>query len=464
VSMALGRTFASLRVPNYRRYFAGQAVSISGNWMQTVAEMWLIVQLTGSGVAVGLTAALQFLPLLVLGAYGGVLADRYDKRRLLMITQACMAVPALALWLIVSAGAVEAWMVYGLVLARGCATAIDNPARHAVVTELVGRERVVNAVALNSVIIHTARIAGPALAGVTIAVAGVAPCFALNALSFAVMIGALYGLDVAALQRSERSGRGRGQIRSAIREVRRREELRTPLAMMVVVGTLSFNFLVLLPLFAADTWNGTASSYALLTSAMGLGSVAGALAAGARERIGPQGLVWAAAAFGVAELAVAASPTFATQAFMLVPLGAISVTFAAGVNSSLQLAAPERLRGRVMALYSMVFLGSTAIGGPVVGALAEVTNPRVGLVLGGVAALVAAVGAQVARNRALAQTEGEGRTFSEAWDCGRTPSSATEPPTSGCMPLPGPSRDPRRRRLPLRRSAAVAASTRSSGS
>lgn len=432
MSLALGRTFASLQVPNYRRYFRGQVVSISGNWMQTVAEMWLIVQLTGSGVAVGLTAALQFLPLLVFGAYGGLLADRSDKRRLLMITQACMAVPALTLWLIVSAGAVEAWMVYGLVLARGCVTAIDNPARQSFVTELVGRERVVNAVALNSVIIHTARIAGPALAGVTIAVAGVGPCFAFNALSFLVMVVALRGLDVAALERPERTARGRGQIRSAIREVARREDLRTPLAMMLVVGTLSFNFLVLLPLLAAETWGGTASSYALLTSALGVGSVAGALVAGARGRIGPRGLVWVAATFGFAELAVAAAPTFAIQALMLIPLGAVSVTFAAGVNASLQLAAPERLRGRVMALYSIVFLGSTAIGGPVIGALAEASDPRFGLVAGGIAALAAALGAQVSRSRALAKNEGGSRTFSRTWDCGPTQSSAMEPRTSGC--------------------------------
>ncbi len=431
MSPALGRTFASLHVPNYRRYFAGQVVSISGNWMQTVAEMWLIVELTGSGVAVGLTAGLQFLPLLLLGAYGGVLADRLDKRRLLMITQACMIVPALTLWAIVAAGAVEAWMVYALVLVRGTVTAIDNPARQSFVTELVGRERVVNAVALNSVIIHTARIAGPALAGLTIAVAGVGPCFAVNALSFAVMVFALRGLDVAQLERPERTARGRGQIRSAVREVMRREELRTPLAMMVVVGALSFNFLVLLPLFAAETWHGTASSYALLTSAMGLGSVAGALAAGARGRVGPRALVWSAAAFGVAELAVAAAPTFAIQALLLIPLGAISVTFAAGVNASLQLAAPERLRGRVMALYSIVFLGSTPIGGPLIGALAEASSPRVGLVVGGVAALAAALGAQLSHRRALAGSEGGVRTLSEPWACGQTQSSATEPPTSG---------------------------------
>jgi MFS family permease len=463
VSLALGRALHSLTVPNYRRYFAGQVVSISGNWMQIVAEMWLVVQLTGSGVSVGLTAGLQFLPMLLFGAYGGVLADRYDKRRLLMVTQWLMAVPALALWAIVATGGIEIWMVYALVLARGCVTAIDNPARQSFVTELVGPDRVVNAVGLNSVIVHTSRIAGPAAAGVVIALAGVGPCFAFNAASFAAMFLALRSMDTAQLLTPRPEPRGRGQIRSAIREVASRPELRTPLAMMVLVGTLSFNFQVLLPLFAADTWHGTAASYALLTSAMGVGSVAGALAAGARGRVGPGLLVFAAAAFGVAELAAAAAPTIAVQAIMLVPLGAASVTFAAGVNSSLQLAAPERLRGRVMALYSVVFLGSTPIGAPIIGWLAEERGPRAGLVLGGLAALAAAGLAQVSHRRALDKSEGEGLTFSEqAWDSGPTTTSAMEPATSGSMP-PHALRPRRPRRLrPHRRSAVSGASSRPS--
>jgi MFS family permease len=462
LTLALGRALTSLSLPNYRRYFAGQVVSISGNWMQIVAEMWLVVQLTGSGLSVGVTAGLQFLPMLLFGAYGGVLADRYDKRRLLMITQWFMAVPALTLWAITAAGAVEVWMVYALVLARGCVTAIDNPARQSFVTEIVGPDRVVNAVSLNSVIIHTSRIAGPAAAGLVIALAGVGPCFALNALSFAAMFVALRTMDPAQLLPVRRSGRARGQIRTALREVVRREELRTPLAMMVVVGTLSFNFQVLLPLFAAQTWHGTAADYALLTSAMGAGSVAGALAAGVRGRVSPRLLVLAATAFGVAEIAAAAAPSLATQALLLIPLGAASVTFAAGVNSSLQLAAPERLRGRVMALYSVVFLGSTPIGAPLVGWLAEAHGPRAGLVLGGAAALIAAGGAQLALRRALARTEDEARTVSERWDSGPTTISVTSPATSGSTSPHGRLRGLRRPRRPHRRSGAPGASSRPS--
>jgi MFS family permease len=400
LSAGVRRALHSLSVHNYRRYFAGQVISISGNWMQTVAEMWLVVQLTGSGVSVGLTAGLQFLPVLLLGAYGGVLADRHDKRRLLTITQTLMALPALALWVLTISGNVAVWMVYALVLVRGTVNAVDNPARQAFVSEIVGPERVVNAVSLNSVIVHTSRIVGPALAGGLIALLGVAPCFLVNALSFGAMIVALRAMDPAKLQPVRRSARARGQIRSAVAEVRRRPELRIPLQMMVVVGTLSFNFQVLLPLFADFTWHGTAASYALLTSAMGIGSVTGALAAGARNRVSPALLVGSSALFGLASLGAAAAPSLPLQALALMPLGAASVTFASGVNSSLQLAAGEGLRGRVMALYAVVFLGSTPIGAPLVGWLASTAGPRAGLVLGGAAALVAAAGALVAYARA----------------------------------------------------------------
>jgi MFS family permease len=396
VSAGIARTFASLRVPNYRRYFSGQVVSLTGNWMQTVAEMWLVVELTGSGVSVGLTAGLQFLPILLFGAWGGLLADRFNKRRLLMITQTVMALPALALFALTTSGAIEIWMVYALVVARGAINAIDNPARQSFAIEMVGHDRVVNAVALNSVIIHTARILGPAAGGLVIALLGVGPCFLVNALSFGAMLVALRTMDPAQLRTPAVTARARGQLRSGLRYVARTPRLRIPLAMMAVVGTLSFNFQVLLPLLASFTWHGTASLYTALAVAMGVGSVAGALAAGARGRVGPRLLVAAAAAFGVAELLVAVAPTVELQLLALVPLGAVSVTFAAGVNSSLQLAVEPSMRGRVMALYSVVFLGSTPIGAPLVGWIAEVAGPRAGLVVGAAAAFAAAAGARIA--------------------------------------------------------------------
>ncbi len=405
MSAGFARTFASLSVPNYRRYFSGQVVSITGNWMQMVAEMWLMVQLTGNGLSVGLVAAFQFLPIMLFGAWGGLLADRMSKRRLLTITQTLMALPALALWGLTTSGHVEVWMVYGLVLARGAVTAVDNPARQSFVIEMVGDDRLVNAVALNSVVVHTARILGPAGAGLVIALLGVGPCFLINALSFAAMFVALRRMDPAQLHTPDVAVRARGQLRSAFRYVASTPGLRIPLAMMAVVGTLSFNFQVLLPLLASFTWHGTAALYTALAMAMGIGSVAGALAAGARGRVGPRLLVGAAAGFGAALLLVAAAPTIPLQLLALVPLGAVSVTFAAGVNSVMQLAVEPGMRGRVMALYSVVFLGSTPIGAPLVGWIAQVAGPRAGLVLGGVAALATAAGAQVAYNRVRPEPE-----------------------------------------------------------
>ncbi len=287
-------------------------------------------------------------------------------------------------------------MVYGLVLARGTVTAIDNPARQAFVMEMVGAERVVNAVALNSVIVHSARIVGPAVAGVLIALIGVAACFAVNAATFLVMIAALRLMDPALLQRAARVPRSPGQLRAAFAYVRQTPALRIPLGMMVVAGIVSFNFQVLLPLLAADTWHGSAATYATLTASMGVGSVLGALVAGARGSVTPELLVGAAALFGGAELLVALAPSFELQALALVPMGAASVTFAAGVNSSLQLAAAPALRGRVMSLYSIVFLGSTPIGAPLVGWLAEVAGPRSGLFAGAAAAFAAAIYARYA--------------------------------------------------------------------
>src|SRR5688500_2467179 len=372
--------------------------------MQTVAEMWLVLKLTGSGTAVGLTAALQFLPILVFGAMGGVLADRMSKRKLLLVTQAVMALPALALWALTVAGQIEIWMVFALVFVRGAVNALDNPARQSFVTEMVGPEKTVNAVALNSVIVHSARIVGPAAAGGVIALWGVGPCFLLNAVSFGAMIVALWGMDPRALDTPKPAPRRRGDLRSGLAYVRRTPALLIPLAMMALVGTLSYNFQILLPLLADFTWHGTATTYALLTTAMGVGSVLGALAAGARGRVDSRLLVWAAAAFGLLMLAAAAAPTLPLQIAALVPLGMVTVTFAAGVNSTLQLAVDPQMRGRVMALYSVVFLGSTPIGAPFVGWLAGALGPRAGLVVGAVAALAAAAGAWAAGTGPWART------------------------------------------------------------
>jgi MFS family permease len=282
-------------------------------------------------------------------------------------------------------------MVYALVLAQGTVNAIDNPARQTFVMELVGRDRVVNAVSLNSLIVHSSRIIGPALAGVVIASLGIAPCFLVNAVSFAAMLIALQRIDPQQLHRTEPTRRARGQLRAGFRHVRSTPGLLIPLATMALVGTLSFNFQVLLPLMARFAFHGTATTYAALTTAMAAGAVVGALGVGARRSIEPSLLALAALAFGTFILAAAAAPSLTAELVVLAATGFTSVTFAASVNSTLQLNAAPAMRGRVMSLYSVVFLGSTPIGAPIAGWLAGAAGPRSGLLMGGLAALVGGV-------------------------------------------------------------------------
>ena len=392
MSAAVRRSFDSLSVPNYRRYFAGQVVSLSGNWMQMVAEVWLVLELTHSGVAVGMVTALQFLPILLFGAWGGLLADRFSKRRLLMVTQAAMALPALAMFAIVAGGLVETWMVFALVFVRGTVNAVDNPTRQSFAIEMVGPDRVVNAISLNSVLVHSARLVGPSIAGLLIVAVGVEPCFALNTLTFAAMIVALWRMEPAALESPPLAQPQRGAVRDALRYVRATPELGVPLALMALVGTLGLNFQVILPLLARFSFDGGPSAYAALVSAMGAGSVVGALATGAHGRTDARLIAGAALAFGVLALMAAAMPSLALEIPVLALLGGSAVTFAAAINSSLQLAVEPQMRGRVMALYSVVLLGSTPIGGPLAGLLSEAFDPRAALLLAAAAGFSAAWG------------------------------------------------------------------------
>jgi MFS family permease len=403
LSAALRRSFNSLEVLNYRRYFVGQLISLSGTWMQTVAALWLILSLTDSGIAVGLTTALQFLPMLLIGAWGGLLAERLAKRRLLIVTQTLMAIPAVALFAVTAAGVVEPWMVYVAVFAMGTVNAVDNPTRQSFVIEMVGPDRVVNAVSLNSVIVQMARIVGPALAGILIATAGITLCFALNALTFVAMIVALWGMDPRGLHTEPTAPRAPGAIRAGLRYVRRTPELAVPLALMALVGTLGFNFQVVLPVLAKFTFGGGAMTYAAMVSAMAVGSIVGALINGAKGRTGGRLIAAGALAFGLSALLAAAMPALALELIALAVLGASAVTFAATINSTLQLAVTPEMRGRVMALYSVVFLGSTPIGGPLTGWLAEAYSPRVALVLAGISGLSAAWAAHVCFERIAAR-------------------------------------------------------------
>lgn len=390
MTAAVRRTFASLYVPNYRRYFAGQVVSVSGMWVQNVAVMWLMVQLTGNGLAVGLTVALQFVPLMLFGAWGGLLADRLDKRRVLILTQVGMMIPALVLGAATFAGVVTPLLVYAMVLFRGIVLAIDNPARQSLPIELVGPDRVVNAVSLNNVMVHVSRVIGPAIAGAVIAFVGIAWCFVIDAVTFGVMMVALARLDRDQLFPAPRAERQPGALREGLSYVRRTPALFIPLGMMALIGLLSYNFQVVLPLMAHDTWQGTATTFTTLSMTMAAGSIVGALVAGYRREITPRLLVGAATLFGAFQVLAAFAPSLPLQLVPLVFLGMASVTFSAGVNSALQLQVDPVMRGRVMGLYSIVFLGSTPIGAPLVGWIAQVAGPRAGMAIGGVAALVAA--------------------------------------------------------------------------
>lgn len=392
MSAAVRRSFASLGIPNYRLYFGGQVISLAGNWMQIVAELWLVLTLTGSGFLVGLATALQFAGILLLGALGGLLADRFDKRKLLIVSQTGMAIPAALLFALTASGAVEAWMVFVVIALRGLVLAVDNPARQAFVIELVGPDRVVNAVSLNSVLVHSARITGPAIAGGVIALWGVAPCFGINALSFVAMLVALVRMRPDRLHRP-RADRRRGGIRQALGHIASHHELRVPLLLMLVLSTIGFNFQVVIPLLAEQSFDGQVSAYSLLMVAMGLGSITGALSVGTRTRVSRRLITAAAVGFGLTSMLAAAAPTLALEMAALALLGVCSVTFAAGINSGLQLAAAPEMRGRVMAVYSIVFLGSTVIGGPIAGWLGEAISPRAPLVAAGLAGLAVAFGA-----------------------------------------------------------------------
>jgi MFS family permease len=322
-----------------------------------------------------------------------------------------MALPAIGLFAVTEAGVVAPWMVFVAVLAMGAVNAVDNPTRQSFVIEMVGPDRVVNAVSLNSVIVQSARIVGPAIGGLLIAAFGVGLCFGVNALTFAAMIFALWRMDSGQLRVAPTGGREPGAIRAGLRYVKRTPALAVPLALMALVGTFGFNFQVVLPLLARFSFDGGAGTYAVLVSAMGVGSVAGALVTGAHGRTGPRLIAAAALAFGVSALLAAAMPALAFEIPMLALLGAAAVTFAASINSTLQLAVEPAMRGRVMALYSVVFLGSTPIGGPLTGWLSEAYDPRVALLLAAIAGISAAWAAHVsfARMRTAADGPKTGR-------------------------------------------------------
>ncbi len=386
------QTFRSLEHPNYRRYLVGQIISASGSWVQQIALTWLVVRLThGNGFAVGAVTALQFTPVLIGGAWAGVLADRLDKRRVLIATSAGAAVCAAIMGVLVLTNVVELWMVYGLAAMFGLATALDSPARRAYVTELVPDHHAANAVSLNSSVFTAARVIGPAIAAVIIATAGIGWCFIANAVSFGAVIAALLALDLTAVRPSAPVRREKGQLVAGLRYVWASPTLRTTLLMTAIIGTLSFNFQVTISLMARKVFGGDADQFATLYALMSVGAVVASLYVAHRERVTTRFVSVCALGLGVMMLGAAAAPSLIVFAVLLVPMGATSIAFLSAAGALAQSRAAPEYRGRVAALFAVAFLGSTPIGGPIVGGISQVFGARFGIALGGVTAAVVAV-------------------------------------------------------------------------
>ena len=383
-------TFPALAIPNYRRYLRGQSVSLMGTWMQMTAQAWLVLTLSDSPSALGVIIALQTLPVLVLGPYGGVIADRVNKLRLMISLQTAMGVQALILGLLTVTGEVRLWQVGVLAALLGLNNAFENPARQSFMLEMVGRDSLRTAVSLNSTMVNLARVVGPAIGGVLIATTGVGICFLINAASFIVVIWTLVHLDRSAITPSTPLVRGKGQLREGLRYVARTPELGIPLLMMALAGVFAFEFQVTLPVLAKQALDQGSEGFGLMTAAMGVGAVGGGLLVAARGKTGLRPLTIAAAAFGVVLLLAAMAPTLPLALGALVLVGWGSVTFMAIGNTTLQLAAAPEMRGRVMSLWFVAFQGSTPIGGPLLGWAMGWAGARVGLGAGGVACLVVA--------------------------------------------------------------------------
>jgi MFS family permease len=384
------RTFSALAIPNFRLFFYGQSTSLVGTWMQSVAQSWLVFTVTHSATAIGFVLALQTLPVLVLAPYGGVIADRVDKRRFLIVLQSLMGVQALVLGLLAVTHAVVFWEICVLAMILGLNNCFETPTRQAFMREMVGPAHVRNAVSLNSTMVNAARAIGPAVAGLLIATVGVGVCFLVNAASFIAVVSSLTSMDTTALQPSPPAERAKGQLREGLRYVGKEPRLWVPLLMAGIVGLLAYEFQVTLPVVAKQTFGGNAATYGFLTAAMGFGAVFGGLMTAARGRPGLRTMTVSGTGFGVAMLCVALAPSLAIAFVAMAVTGFAAITFMSTGNSTLQLEAAPSMRGRVMALWAVAFMGSTPIGAPLIGWVVEVAGARAGIAVGGISCLVAA--------------------------------------------------------------------------
>jgi predicted MFS family arabinose efflux permease len=385
------RTFRSLSQRNYRRYFVGHTSSVIGTWMQRIGQDWLVLELSDSAVALGISMLCQFLPVLLFGVWGGVIVDRLDTRRVLIGTQAAQAVLAAALATFTLTGTVTLPVVYALAVGLGLVTVLDNPARQSFVAELVDADDIVNAQSLNSVINNVGRLAGPALAGVLIVLTGVGTTFVINAVSFAAVLIGLFGMDVSALRPTTRAPRAPGQAREGLRYVWRHPVLRSTLVLVAVVSVFGQNFRVVFPILATDVFGGDATTYGWLTAALGVGAVVGALGSAAMTTVTPARLLAVAVGFAVTNVVVAVAPSLATALAAIVALGVVNIQVNTLTRTLLQVNSAPGMQGRVMAIHGMVFLGGTPIGGPLAGLLCQLWGARLGLVVAGAACLLGAL-------------------------------------------------------------------------
>ena len=404
------RTFRSLHTSrSFRLYFVGQVISTSGTWLNATATAWLVLQLTGSGVALGVNTGLLFLPILLIGAYGGVLADRFDKRKILMLTQGLQALISLALFALVATDVVVLWMVYATSLVSGLILALDNPTRQSFYVEMVGEDDLTNAVSLNSAVFMGSRVLGPALAGFLIHTVGLASPFLVDGLSYLAVIAALALMRPEDLHAQQRTTRERGHLMAGFRYVWSTPELRRPLLVLAVVCTFSFNWAVLVPLLAVQTFGGDAGTLGLLSAMTGIGSFVGAIFMANRAATPTMyRLALFTTASGVALILPALAPSLGWAYLFVVPMGLAIMVLLITANSMLQLSAKPQARGRVMALYSIVLLGSTPIGSPITGWVGQHLGARWAFVMNGAVALVTGVALLTARYRSQAPAEHAG--------------------------------------------------------
>jgi MFS family permease len=389
----ISTTFRSLQVRNYRLYFTGQAISMMGTWMERVAQSWLVLELTDSGTAVGTVAALQFLPILLLSPLGGAMADRYDKRRILYVTQSMAAISGLGLGIAVLADVISLWMIYASALLLGLSSAFDNPARQTFVEEMVGRTQLSNAVSLNTTLVNAARVVGPAVAGFLIVGVGIGWCFVLNGVSYLALITALLMMNPDEFHHhtARPTGDRRGRIREGFRYAIRTPHVRATLILITVAGLFVYEYSVVLPIFARFTFGGDADMFATMSSTMGAGAVVGGLMAASRVTQVPVLLARSALIFGTIQILVSISPNVWLAYALLVVLGGCSVTFISTANTTLQLSSDPEMRGRVMGLYVLGFFGTTPFGGPLMGWIGEHFSPRWSLAVGGITLILAAI-------------------------------------------------------------------------